>query len=106
VYLLNNRYTPFYKWMAYGVQQLPKLGQAVGLLLRELAAFPASGMQEEAYYVHKFELMQQICGILVTELQRQGLSDSNDPFLVEQGMAVHRTIGHEGLRGSNPWSDQ
>ena len=106
VYLLNNQYAPFYKWMAYGVRRLPKLGRAVGDLLDQLSAFPAPGVAEEDYYVHKIELMQQICAVLVGELQRQGLSDSNDPFLVEQGLQVHQRIAHQGLRESNPWSDR
>lgn len=106
VYLLNNQYAPFYKWMAYGLQRLPKLGQTIGELLRQLSAFPVPSEAEEEYYVHKIELMQQICAVLVAELQRQGLSDSNDPFLVEQGMQVHKRIAHPGLRESNPWSEK
>ncbi len=106
VYLLNHQYTPFYKWMAYGVQRLPRLGRAIGDLLQQLSTFPAPGTAEEDYYVHKIELMQQICATLVIELQRQGLSDSNDPFFVEQGMQVHKRIVHSGLRDSNPWSEK
>lgn len=104
VYLLNNRYAPFYKWMPYGLKRLPKLGATVGALLEQLTAFPAANIAEEDYYVHKIELMQQICAALVTELQRQGLSESNDPFLVEQGLEVHKRIVHEGLRNTNPWA--
>lgn len=103
VYLLNNRYTPFYKWMYHGLAQLPHLGKTVGKLLAQLSALPAPGVAEEDYYVHKIELMQQICAVLVDELHRQGLSDSQDPFLVEQGLRVHSTISHAGLRNTNPW---
>lgn len=106
VYLLNNQYTPFYKWMHYGMQRLPKLGQAVSQLLQQLTAYPAAGTGEEDYYVHKIECMRQICALLVLELQRQGLSDSQDEFLVTQGMRVHSTIAHTGLRQTNPWVEK
>lgn len=106
VYLLNNWYTPFYKWMHHGVRQLPCLGTAVSDLLQQMTAYPAAGMEEQAYYVHKIELMQQICALLVTELHRQGLSHSQDPFLVEQGLQVHKCISHEGLRNTNPWVER
>ncbi len=106
VYLLNNQYTPFYKWMHYGVQRLPKLGQAVSGLLQQITAYPAPGTAEEDYSVHKIGLMQQVCALLVTELQRQGLSDSQDEFLVTQGMRVHSTIEHGGLRQTNPWVEK
>lgn len=106
VYLLNNQYTPFYKWMQYGMKRLPKLGQTVGEMVEQLTKYPASNVTEESYYVHKIELMQQICAVIVTELQRQGLSDSQESFLVEQGMRVHATIAHEGLRQTNPWVEK
>ncbi|MGM9525826.1 MAG: DUF4037 domain-containing protein [Peptococcaceae bacterium] len=104
VYLLNNQYAPFYKWMQHGLKTLPRLGATVGGMLESLTAYPAAGMAEEDYYVQKIQQMQQICAVLVTELQRQGLSESNDPFLVEQGMQVHNHISHAGLRATNPWT--
>lgn len=104
VYLLNNQYAPFYKWMQHGLKTLPRLGATVGGMLESLTAYPAAGMAEEDYYVQKIQQMQQICAVLVTELQQQGLSESNDPFLVEQGMQVHNHISHAGLRATNPWA--
>lgn len=63
---------------------------------------PAAGVTEEDYYVQKIQQMQNICAVLVTEQQRQGLSESNDPFLVEQGLQVHDHISHAGLRATTP----
>lgn len=104
VYLLNNQYAPFYKWMQHGLKTLPRLGVAVGGMLESLTAYPAAGVTEEDYYVQKIQQMQNICAVLVTEQQRQGLSESNDPFLVEQGLQVHDHISHAGLRATNPWA--
>lgn len=103
VYLLNNRYAPFYKWMPYGMNTLPILGQAVAKKFAELTAYPQSGMQEEDYYVGKIQIMQEICSLLIAELRRQGLSDSFDASLIEHGLQVHGRIAHEGLRTTNPW---
>ncbi len=103
VYLLNNRYTPFYKWQQRGLRTLPIMGQAMADLLQRMAAYPAYGMAEEDYYVQKIQTMQQICTLLIDELHRQGLSASDDISLIEQGLQVHQHISHEGLRATNPW---
>ena len=103
VYLLNNRYAPFYKWMQYGVMQLPVLGQAAGSELQKLMAYPAPGMAEGDYYVQKIERMQDICAMLTEELRRQGLSNSMEASLLEHGMQVMQRIRHEGLRATGPW---
>ncbi len=103
VYLLNNQYAPFYKWMIHGLNLLPVLGQAVAEKLVKLTAYPQPGMQEEAYYVGKIQCMQEICNLLIAELRRQGLSDSSDASLIEHGLQVHSRIAHEGLRATNPW---
>ena len=68
-----------------------------------MTAYPAAETAEEDYFVHKIELMQQICAVLISELQRQGLSASQDISLLEHGMQVHQRIAHEGLRASSPW---
>ena len=103
VYLLNNRYMPFYKWMHYGVKTLPILGQAVGACLEQMTAYPVCGTAEDTYYVKKIEQMQRICALLITEFQRQGLSDSQDPSLLEHGVQIQQRIAHEGLRATGPW---
>lgn len=103
VYLLNNRYAPFYKWMAHGLKTLPNLGQAVAEKLEALTAYPHPGVQAEDYYVGKIQIMQEICNLLIAELRRQGLSDSFDASLIEHGLQVHSRIVHEGLRLTSPW---
>lgn len=104
VYLLNNRYTPFYKWMAHGMQDLPILGKAVYEKLSQISAYPNPNQAEEDYYVGKINRMQEICALIAEELKREGLSTSEDPFLVAHGLEVHKRIAHEGLRNTNPWS--
>ena len=103
VYLLNNCYAPFYKWMAHGIKTLPVLGHAAAEKFAQLTAYPQPGVQEEDYYVGKIQLMQEICNLLITELRRQGLSDSFDASLIEHGLQVHSRIVHEGLRATSPW---
>ena len=103
VYLLNNRYTPFYKWMAYGMAQLPVLGREIADILDQMTAYPEPGMAEEAYYVAKIEQMHKICALVAEELRRQGLSDSMEVSLLEHGMQIVQRIQHDGLRATGPW---
>lgn len=102
VYLLNHRYTPYYKWMHYGLQDLPVLGRQVYELLKAMSSFPVM-VNEEDYYMQKINIINQLCGLLIEEFQRQGLSNSQELFLVEHGYQIHAGIVHEGLRNTNPW---
>lgn len=43
VYLLNNRYTPFYKRMFYGMRRLPRLGAEMSGKLEELLETSGKG---------------------------------------------------------------
>lgn len=101
VYLLNNHYTPFYKWMHRGLAAEQRLGQAVSDRIRALAAFPQCA--EEEYYLKQIEIINEICAMVIEELHLQELSGSDDVFLVAQGYQVHETIAHAGLRQTNPW---
>ncbi len=92
VYLLNKRYTPFYKWMFHGMKELPVLAPAVAPMLQELAEL---GVQNRAWedtgsprfnpYVNradrKVQLIESICGKVIRELHGQDLTTANDDFL-------------------------
>lgn len=92
VYLLNNRYTPFYKWMYYGMCRLPRLGREMAAWLDRLVA----GRE-------KAEIMEQICGVLIEEFRRQGITDCTDGYMLMQGESVHCHIQNDGLRQTSPW---
>lgn len=92
VYLLNRRYTPFYKWMFRGMRDLPILAPAVAPMLQELAelgvlsrAWEDTGSPRFNPYVNradrKVQLIESICGKVIRELHGQDLTTVNDDFL-------------------------
>jgi hypothetical protein len=99
VFLLNRVYRPYYKWAWRRMTELPILGREVGEELRTLAL--SSGFGEEALLDQR-ERMERICVLFRTELNRQGLSDSDDCFLIDHGEQVQRKIQDSFLRSLPP----
>jgi len=95
VYLLNRRYAPFYKWVHRGLAGLPRLGRFVAQKVNALIASPE--------YEDKKQLIVEIAEAIVFELQEEGLSDAEGPFLVDHGPRVHARIADPGLRQLNVW---
>lgn len=97
VYLLNNRYTPFYKWMFYGMKQLPVLGEEIGALLEQLVCSETAE-----------ERIEQICRLLIAEFVHQKITDvrQEETYLVAHGESIHQHIQMEALRNTNPWVDK
>lgn len=97
VYLLNNSYAPFYKWMFRGMKELPVFGQeAAGLMMR----------LEECHAEDGQTLIEEICALLIDEIRHQNLTDvpGGEFFMVPHGESIHRHISHEGLKKTNPWA--
>lgn len=95
VFLLNRRYTPYYKWMHRAMKALPILGEETHYLLSALATSYGSS--------EKLQLIEEICANLVDALHRQGLSDSPSDFLLDHGPIVQAKIQNEGLRKVYVW---
>ncbi|MCD6527728.1 MAG: DUF4037 domain-containing protein [Desulfuromonas sp.] len=90
LFLLNRRYPPFYKWLHHACRQLPLGGDALyGLVAGLLKAVTVDGKQQ---------ISEQICRLLVAELQRQQLTDSHSDFLAEHAASVHGRISDGRLR--------
>lgn len=88
VYLLNKRYSPFYKWMFRGMQEFSVLSDLSGPLL----LLAEAGVQKEAWEQDpgngvlnladkKVEAVEGICRKVAEELRNQGLTDRTDDFL-------------------------
>jgi len=94
-FLLNRRYTPFYKWMHRAVKDLPILGrwmhEEIAALLRET--------EDSA----KEDRIEGICGALILEFASQGLSDLESSFLPDHGPGIQARIEDEKLRERNVW---
>ena len=93
VFLLNNRYQPFYKWTYMAMRKLPKLSDLETSLsgLTELgnSAAEASG---------KIEIIEGVCAELIAELKAQNLTDAVCNNLETHAYSVTDKIDDNELR--------
>jgi len=89
IFLLNHRYTPFYKWMHRAVAQLRVLGRETHRIIGALV----DGKKDQ----DKSALIEEQCALIVQELQRQDLTDSQSAFLLDHARDVHQRIEDAGL---------
>ena len=84
IFLLNKRYTPFYKWMHRALRDLPILGLKTHEKINQLISSDNHG--------EKFDLVEDICSDIISELKAQSLSDSGSDFLLDHGPVVQQRI--------------
>jgi len=89
-FLLNRRYPPFYKWLHRATKDLPILGPVIYTNITTLLS-TADGDEKVA-------LIEKLCGLIIEELHRQGLSDSHSSFLLDHGPQVQAGIQDPNLR--------
>lgn len=92
VFLLNRRFVPFYKWLHRGVRDLPVLGRRVHQGVSEVL--------RRGTDINALDAAAEIIGDLLAELRRQGLSDSDSPFILDHAPEVHEKIEDEKLSAS------
>ncbi|MBQ8975390.1 MAG: DUF4037 domain-containing protein [Oscillospiraceae bacterium] len=95
VFLLNKKYRPYYKWAWRAMSELPVLGKDTAPLLRELAVSPMGSDQTGL----QAQIVEQICRLLIAELQRQGLANSSESFMTAQGEEIQASIQNPALKG-------
>ena len=89
VFLLNKRYTPFYKWMHRAVMELPLLGKNIHALISDLIAC--------RIYDEKPAIIEKICTLIISTLRSEGLSDSDSDFLLDHAHRIHARIKDDRL---------
>ncbi|WP_461815830.1 DUF4125 family protein [Faecalimonas sp.] len=72
IYLLNNTFMPYYKWMFRKMKTLPKLSEAKEYYDQ---LFIAQTVEE------KSEIIEEICSIILKELKKQNLTEGEESFL-------------------------
>ena len=97
VYLLNDCYPPFYKWLQPLVRPLPVLGQESFAYAEALARIPFSpgGTQAER---QKAQIVEGWCADLGRAITRQGLAEVLDGDLYEAARQIHAAIEDRWLR--------
>jgi len=104
VFLLNRRYRPFYKWMHRALKDLPLLGEYVHDRMLDLVLLQDGGVGEDLYR-RKNAAIEDISQILIEELRRQDLSDSQSDFLLDHGPIIQGKIRDPGIRAIPVWAD-
>lgn len=95
IFLLNRRYTPFYKWMSRALVELPRLGKEIFERIDFL-------LQSSDFRL-KPERAEEICSMVITELKAEGLTDSSSTFLLDHGPIIQSKIKDKKLRERNVW---
>ena len=95
IFLLNKKYTLFFKWMHRALGELPILGEWTRLKIVRLVG--------TADYEEKWAIIEEVCREIIHTLQDQGLTDSKSDFLLEHGPSVQNRIGNDQLRQRNVW---
>jgi hypothetical protein len=97
IYLLNNRYKPFYKWLHRGLTALPVLGGKCYPLFKRLTI-------NDGFFDCQ-DTIEEISQLIINELQQQNYTDSRSDFLLDHGPEIQRRINDEQLRFAPLWSD-
>lgn len=93
IYLLNNRFEPFYKWAYRGMRELPVLGDLESSLVG-LCELPNTELEVKV----KSESIEEICALVVNELRYQALTDVCEDEIEAHAISVQNRIEDYSLR--------
>ncbi|SET28242.1 protein of unknown function [Olsenella sp. KH3B4] len=96
VYALSRRYSPFYKWAPRGLDGLGPVGRDVHEALGAVLAAWRAGNVELAE-----RQVERASNTLIEVLHAEGLSQSEDGFLLAQAVEVNSHICDEMLRATD-----
>lgn len=104
LFLLNKRYKPFYKWMHRALLNLPLLGSVMYHLCADITTAYTVGTECQIYE-RKSERIETMCRLIVEELKRQKLTDSDSEFLLDHGASVQSRIQDPLIHSMNVWTE-
>ena len=96
IFLLNQRYLPYYKWQFRALRQLPLLGQETETLELLLTTDNSREMARA-----KQDLMEKLCGGIITALQDQGLTEAVCGDLEKHAYSVNDKVSDPTLRNAH-----
>lgn len=112
LYLLNKKYSPYYKWQFYGLKKMIDcknfvLGDTLQLIEQLCCCCSQSHAWEPPFeqvwnpYLNtddqKVVLIEKICALVIVELKKQGLTDSDADFLEAHTYHIMSRIQDEQL---------
>ena len=96
IYLLNRAYSPFYKWKFRAMRELNKLGE-----LADVMEFLISTESNEKTVENKYGIIEDVAGMIITELQDEGVTDAICGNLEKHAYSVNDKIKNNELRQMN-----
>ncbi len=90
VFLLNRRFTPYYKWMFRAMRNLPRLSELTDILEILLTA----QYQPEDQIVQ----IETVCSRIIAELTTQNLTSGKENYLEPHAFAIMQNIRDRQLR--------
>lgn len=90
IFLLNDKFAPYYKWMLRAMKTLPRGGEL---------AFPLEFLlTDNAPYQDKQAMIEDICSQIVLLLKHRGLSESHAAYLEEHAFDIMKKIRDPHIR--------
>lgn len=96
IFLINRAYSPFYKWKFRAMRSLGKLGELADVL-EFLISTESNGKTVE----NKYGIIEDVAGMIITELQNEGITDAICGDLEKHAYSVNDKIKNNELRQMN-----
>ena len=96
IFLLNDRYEPYYKWSFRALRTLPKLSLEAEMFEYLLTTDNEGGMAEQ-----KYDAIEGICADVIDELVEQGITKAICGDLEKHAYSVNDRIEDAQLRNMN-----
>ena len=96
IFLLNERYMPYYKWTFRALRELPKFSE-----LSYSLEYIISSENNKETSVLKYDMIEDISSLLIAELKAQNLSDAICGDLEKHAYSVNDKISDSSIRNKN-----
>lgn len=97
IYLLNNRYTPYYKWMLRGLKDLPRLSY-LAVPLEELMTGRSGADRNIMSHKDRNAAIEGVCQEIIEEIKNQGLSSGSWDYLEPHAIEIMEHIQDGQIR--------
>lgn len=96
VFLLNNKYMPYYKWSFRAMRNLPKLS-----ILAEIMEYLITTGNDDSMAKDKYFMIEDTAGSVIEELMNQNLTKATCGDLEKHAYSVNDSIADADIRNRN-----